>query len=90
MTKEDLIQTISKKVGLSKGDSGECLTVVLEEITKALSKGEEVVLTGFGKFGISKRKERMGINPKTKKKIKIPAMKIPKFKAGKILKEAVK
>ncbi|MCK4453864.1 HU family DNA-binding protein [Candidatus Parcubacteria bacterium] len=90
MTKDELIQTISKKVGLSKRDAGECLTVILEEITKALSKGEEVILIGFGKFGISKRKERMGINPKTKKKIKIPAMKIPKFKPGKILKEAVK
>jgi DNA-binding protein HU-beta len=90
MTKEDLIQTINRKVGLSKGDAGECLTVILEEITKALSKGEEVAFTGFGKFGISQRKERMGINPKTKKKIKIPAMKIPKFKPGRILKEAVK
>ncbi|MGB2762704.1 MAG: HU family DNA-binding protein [Minisyncoccales bacterium] len=90
MDKKDLIQIINKKVGISKGDAEESLTVILEEITKVLSKGEEVILTGFGKFVVSKRKERMGINPQTKEKIKIPATKVPKFKSGKILKDAVK
>jgi DNA-binding protein HU-beta len=90
MTKEDLINSISKKVGISKGDASESLIVILEEIAKALSRGEEVVLTGFGKFMVSQRKERIGINPKTREKIKIPASKVPKFKAGRILKEAVK
>ena len=90
MTKEDLINSISKKVGLTKTDASESLALILEEIINALSKGEEVVLTGFGKFIVKERKKREGINPKTKEKIKIPAMKVAKFKPGKILKEAVK
>lgn len=79
-----------KKTGLSKRQAAESLSVVLEEITKALSQGEEVVLTGFGKFRVSQRKERMGINPKTKEKIKIPARKAPVFRPGQTLKDAVK
>jgi len=90
MDKKILIETISKKAGVSKTEAEEFLNILIEEIVKALSKGEEVVLTGFGKFVISQRKERMGINPKTKEKIKIPASKAPKFKPGSILREAVK
>ena len=90
MTKNDLIQALMKKTGLSKRQAAESLSVVLEEITKALSQGEEVVLTGFGKFRVSQRKERMGINPKTKEKIKIPARKAPVFRPGQTLKDAVK
>ena len=90
MTKNDLIQAISKKVGISKTAASECLNVVFDEITKALSQGKEVSLPGFGKFGVSFRKERMGINPQTKEKITIQARKTPRFKAGKILKDAVK
>jgi DNA-binding protein HU-beta len=90
MTKEELIQAISKKTGISKTAAGECFNVVFDEITKALSQGEEVSLPGFGKFGVSFRKERMGINPQTKEKITIQARKTPRFKAGKILKDAVR
>ena len=90
MDKKELTEIISKKTGISKRDAEESLTVVLEEITKQLSNGGEVVFTGFGKFVVNKRKERMGVNPQTKEKIKIPATKVPKFKPGKILKEAVK
>ncbi len=90
MQKEDLIQAIIKKVGLSKRQASECLTVILDEITKSLSKGEKVVLTGFGRFLVSQRKERMGINPKTKEKIKIQARKAPVFRAGRTLKDAVR
>jgi nucleoid DNA-binding protein len=68
----------------------EALATVLEEITKALSKGEDVTLTGFGTFKVGARAAREGRNPKTGEKIKIPAMKTPKFKAGKGLKDAVK
>ncbi len=88
--KEDLIQAIVRKTGLSKRQAGEALTVVLDEITKALSKGEAVILTGFGKFKVVQRKEREGINPKTKEKIRIPARKAPVFKPGQTLKDAVK
>jgi len=90
MTKEDIIQAIVKKTGVSKTQAAECLTTLLDEITKTLSRGEEVVLTGFGKFKVSQRKEREGRNPKTGETIKIAAKKAPVFKAGSVLKDAVK
>jgi len=90
MQKDELIQAIVKKIGLSKRQAAESLTVLLDEITKSLSRGEEVVLTGFGKFKVSQRKERKGRNPKTGETIKIAARKAPVFKAGKVLKDAVK
>ena len=90
MTKDNLIDTLVKKMGISKGQASEYLSVLLEEITKALSRGEEVVLTGFGKFKVAQRKEREGRNPKTGETIKIAAKKAPVFKAGSVLKDAVK
>ena len=87
--KEDLIQAIVKKIGLSKRQANDSLTVLLDEIVKSLSRGEEVVLTGFGKFKVSQRRERQGINPKTKEKIKIAARKAPVFRPGRTLKDAV-
>ena len=90
MTKENLIQAIVKKTGLTKRQSAEVLDVVLEEITKALSKGEEVKFPGFGIFKVGLRSAREGRNPKTGEKIEIPAVKTPKFKPGKTLKDAVK
>ena len=90
MTKDELIQSIVKKTGATKKLAAESLNVVLEEITKTLSKGKEVVFIGFGKFEVVRRKARMGINPKTGEKLKIPARKVPRFKAGKALKDAVK
>ncbi len=90
MSKQDLVELIAKKTGLSKSAAGESLNVILDEIGKALAKGQDVVLTGFGKFSVSKRKARMGRNPQTGKEIKIPAAKVPKFKAGKALKDMVR
>ena len=90
MTKDNLIDALVKKTGASKTQAAECLTVLLDEITKSLSRGEEVVLTGFGKFKIAQRKEREGRNPKTGETIKIAAKKAPVFKAGSILKDAVR
>jgi len=63
---------------------------VFDTITKTLSKGEEVAITGFGTFRVVKRAARMGVNPKTGEKIQIAASIKPKFRAGKVLKEAVK
>ena len=88
--KNDLIQAIAKKTGLSKRQTEEALNVALEEIQKTLSRGEAVVLTGFGKFQVIERKARRGVNPKTGEKIEIAATKAPKFKPGKTLKDAVK
>ncbi len=90
MTKQDLVEVLAKKCGVSKSQAGECLNVTLDEIAKTLVKGQDVVLTGFGKFSVSKRKARTGRNPQTGKEIKIPAAKVPKFKAGKALKDMVK
>ena len=90
MTKDEIIQAIVKKTGISKTQATECLTVILDEIGKSLSRGEEVVLTGFGKFKVSQRKERQGRNPKTGETLTIPAKKSPVFRAGKVLKDAVK
>lgn len=90
MTKEDIIEAIVKKTAMSKKDAAEALSTVIEEITKTLSKGGDVTLTGFGTFKVGKRAAREGRNPKTGEKINIPAMKTPKFKAGKGLKDAVR
>jgi len=90
MTKDQLIEAMAAKCGCSKRQSGDCLETILEAITKTLQKGDKVALTGFGVFQVSHRKARRGVNPKTGAKIQIPAMKTPKFRAGKALKDAVK
>lgn len=90
MTKDDLINAVITKTGSSKKDTADAIDAALEIITKALSSGDKVALTGFGIFQVSNRAARQGVNPKTGAKIQIPAMKVPKFKAGKGLKEAVK
>ncbi len=90
MTKQDLVEVLAKKLGLSKTVAGEFLNVLLDEIGKSLAKGQEVVLTGFGKFLVSKRKARMGRNPQTGASIKIAAATVPRFKAGKALKDLVR
>lgn len=73
-----------------KKQATEAVEAVFDTITKTLSKGEEVAITGFGAFRVAKRAARMGVNPKTGEKIQIAASIKPKFRAGKALKEAVK
>jgi nucleoid DNA-binding protein len=90
MTKDQIIDAVAQKCGCSKKQTEECLDAILDNITKALQKGDKVVFTGFGAFVVSARKARQGVNPKTGAKIQIPAMKVPKFRAGKSLKDAVK
>lgn len=90
MTKDQIIEAVANKTGLSKKQTDEVLESILDNITKALQKGDKVAFTGFGAFVISNRKARQGVNPKTGAKIQIPAMKVPKFRAGKALKEAVR
>lgn len=89
MTKAELVSAIAEKTELTKKDSEKALAAVIESITEALKKGDKVALVGFGTFEVRARAARQGINPQTKKKIKIPATKVPAFKAGKALKEAV-
>ncbi len=90
MNKDQMIEVVAAKCGLSKKQTDECLETILENITKALQKDDKVVFTGFGAFVAAKRKARQGVNPKTGAKIQIPAMTVPKFRAGKALKDAVR
>jgi len=91
MTKGDLINAIAASVGLSKKMAGDALEATLGAVTKELKKGNSVTITGFGTFRVSKRAARTGVNPRNpSEKIKIPAMKLPAFKAGKGLKDAVR
>lgn len=90
VTKEDLAEVIVKVAGCSKKCASETLNALLEDISKNLKSGKDVVFTGFGTFTVSKRKARKGRNPQTGEEIKIPAKKVVRFKAGKGLKEAVK
>jgi len=90
MTKEELIEKVSSGAGLSKADAGKALNTIISAITSVLKKGQTVTLVGFGTFKVSKRKARTGRNPRTGETITIKAAKVPKFKAGKGLKDAVK
>ncbi len=90
MKKEELIEKIAEKTKVSKSEAKRSLNTVLDEISASLKKGKDVTLTGFGTFSVAKRKARQGINPRTQEKIKIAASKVPKFKAGKALKDSVK
>ena len=90
MNKGELIDKLAGKVDLSKNKTAEVLNELLGIISEALKKGDDVVLTGFGRFDVRKRKAREGRNPQTGAKISIPARRVPKFKAGKSLKEMVK
>ena len=91
MTKQDLVNNAANSAGVTKKAAAEVLEAVLEGITKSLKKGESVTITGFGTFRVSKRAARTGVNPRNpSQKIKIPAMKLPAFKAGKSLKDAVR
>lgn len=90
MNKGELIDKLADKAGLAKSKAGETIDALFDIITASLKKGDEVNLTGFGKFEVQKRKAREGRNPQTGKSIKIPARKVPRFKAGKGLKDAVK
>ncbi|MGN0661404.1 MAG: HU family DNA-binding protein [Oscillospiraceae bacterium] len=89
MTKAELVAKIAEKADLTKKDSEIALGAVVEAISEALAAGDKVQLTGFGTFEVRERKEREGINPATKQPIKIAATKVPAFKPGKALKDAV-
>ena len=89
MNKNNLVAEVAKNTGLSKTDASKSVDALLNAVTGALKKGDEVRLVGFGTFSVAKRAATEGRNPRTGAKIKIPASKQPKFKAGKGLKDAV-
>jgi len=90
MNKAELVSDVSGKTGLSKKDVASVVDAMQSSITSALVKGGKVSLVGFGTFQVSNRKARTGLNPRTGEKIKIAACKVPKFVAGKGLKEKVR
>jgi DNA-binding protein HU-beta len=89
MKKKELIERIAKEAGASKSEAQKHFEAFEEVVTEALKGGQEVQITGFGKFSVKERKAREGTNPQTGKKLKISARKVPSFSAGNALKEAV-
>jgi DNA-binding protein HU-beta len=90
VTKDEFVNAVAAKAGMSKRDADAAVKAVLDTITDALKKGDSVTFTGFGKFSTSARAARMGVNPRTGAKVMIPATTVPKFSAGSALKAAVK
>ena len=89
MNKADLVAAVAEKAGISKKDSEKDVNAAFDAITAALVAGDKVQLVGFGAFETKERSARVGRNPKTKEEIQIPASRVPAFKAGKALKDAI-
>jgi DNA-binding protein HU-beta len=89
MNKTELIDAVAEAADLTKAESNRAVDAVIASITKALKGGDAVTLVGFGTFTVGERAARTGRDPRTKEAIKIKAAKVPKFKAGKALKDAV-
>ncbi|EEB79621.1 MAG: HU family DNA-binding protein [Halioglobus sp.] len=89
MNKTELIDAIAAAADLSKADAGRALDAVVDSVTDALKKGDQVSLVGFGTFSVKHRSARTGRNPQTGAAIEIKASEVPSFKAGKALKDAV-
>ena len=90
MNKNDLVAVVAGKAGMSKADSARAVDAVFDGITDVLRGGSDVRLVGFGTFLVTNRKESQGRNPRTGEPITIPAARVPKFKAGKGLKDSLK
>ena len=89
MNKAELIQAVAEGTGLARKDVETGVNAALQAVSEALAREEKVQIVGFGSFETRSRAERMGRNPKTKESVVIPATKVPVFKAGKALKDAV-
>ncbi|OOS02343.1 DNA-binding protein HU-beta [Moraxella cuniculi DSM 21768] len=89
MNKSELVDNIASLAGLTKDQATKALNAFTESVQDALQRGDSVTLVGFGTFSVKERQARTGRNPKTLETIEIPASKVPSFKAGKGLKDAV-
>ncbi len=89
MNKSELIEAIAASADIPKAAAGRALDAMIDSVTGALQKGDQVVLVGFGTFSVKDRAARTGRNPQTGAEIQIAAAKVPSFKAGKALKDAV-
>jgi DNA-binding protein HU-beta len=90
VTKQDFVDAVADRAGMSKREAGAAVDAVLDTITHTLKSGDAVTFTGFGKFSTSARAARMGVNPRTGEKVHIAATTVPKFTAGSALKASVK
>ena len=89
MNKTELIAAVAEKTGLTKKDAERVVSATFETVTETLKKGDKVSVSGFGIFEVKAREARIGRNPRTKEEIKIPATKLPAFKASKTLKDLI-
>jgi DNA-binding protein HU-beta len=90
VNKSELVEQIAQRSGLSKDQAGEALGATISAIEESLAAGEEIAITGFGKFSVAHRNARQGVNPSTGERIHIAASKAPRFSPGAKLKDAVK
>ena len=90
MTKAELVEAVAKSAGLTKAAAEKAVGAFITTVGSALKKGDRVTLVGFGSFEVASRKARTGRNPQTGAEIRIPAARVPKFRAGKALKDAVR
>ena len=89
MNKTELVASVAEKAELSKKDAEKAVAAMLESVEEALKAGDKVALVGFGTFEVKERAARTGKNPRTGEAVKIPAARVPVFKAGKVLKDIV-
>ena len=91
MTKQEFVDAVAQRSGLSRREAGQAVDAVLDTITDTLKRRDSINFTGFGKFATSERKARMGVNPRNPgQKVHIPAATVPKFTAGSALKQSVR
>mgnify|MGYP000662626020 CR=1 FL=1 len=91
MTKQEFVDRVATKSGLSKRDASKAVDAFLDSVTEALKRGDSVAFTGFGKFSTAQRAARQGVNPRNpSQKVQIPAATVPRFSAGSGLKQALK
>jgi integration host factor subunit beta len=89
MTKADIVKVLADRVGLTRREAAQALTVVLDGVVEAIRKGEKVELRGFGSFRTRKRQARQGRNPRTGDRVSVPSKVVPYFKPGKQLREVL-
>ncbi len=90
MTKKDLVDHLAESCDMTKADAERAINCVVETVFDTLKKGDELAIAGFGAFSTSQRAARTARNPRTGAEVPVPAMRVPKFKAGKALKDAVR
>jgi DNA-binding protein HU-beta len=90
VTKSELVDQVADRAAMTKHDAAKAVDAVLATVEDALRRGSEVTVAGFGKFHVSKRGARQGVNPRTGERIQIAASRVPRFTAGSGLKNAVK